>query len=59
MAVDIGEVSKSGTQLTTVPFNSLFTELITSVETNGELAVAEVLIKVNFSMEFTLISDVC
>ena len=47
-------------QLTTVPFKSLFTELelIISVETNGELARAEVLTKVNV-VEFTLNSDNC
>ena len=51
------KVPKSS-QFTTVPFKSLFTELITSVETNGELARAEVLIKVNV-VEFTLITEVC
>ena len=45
-------------QSTTVPFNSLFTELITSVEINGELARAEVLMVINV-VEFTLISVVC
>jgi hypothetical protein len=54
--IDVPSVVSS--QFTTVPFKSLFTGLITSVETNGELARAEVLMIVNV-VELTLISDVC
>lgn len=58
MVVEVIIEVPTSRQCTTVPFKSLLTELITSVEINGELPWAEVLIKVK-DVEFTAITDIC